>query len=84
MPTKFKPSEQIVNRVRGQKMNTASVKKVWIHHYIKQTPKVELFKAINEKRTPAKKRIKCINELVRRGVKIEFMTQEQFDGKELV
>ena len=87
MPTKFKPSEQVVNRVRGQKMNTASVKKVWKHYYLKQTTKVELFKTINEARTTPKKRIKCINELVRRCIKIDFYSQAEWDiknSKELV
>jgi len=85
MPSKFKPSERIYPlNARGQRMSTVSPVKLFKHYYYKQTPKVELFTAINEKRTTPKKRIKCINELVRRGVTIEFMTQDQFDGKELV
>ena len=75
MPAKFKPSEQVVNRVRGQKMNTQRVKKVWVHHYMKQMPKAELFEYINKYNAKPKIRQKCVNELVRRGVKIAWVEQ---------
>ena len=88
MPAKFKPSERIHNRVRGQRMNTASAKnKKWKHYWLKCTAKDELFTAINSPRTKPKHRIKFINELVRRGVKIEWLTQKEWDirhNKELV
>lgn len=82
MPAKFKPSERIINRVRGQKMNTAGAKsKKWKNYWLKSTPKEELFTAINSTRTKPKHRIKFINELVRRGININFMTQEEYDAK---
>lgn len=87
MPAKFKSSEQIINRVRGQKMSTASPVKKYKHYYLKQTPKAELFAEINSTRTKPKNRQKFLNELVRRGVKIDFFTQAEWDimqQKELV
>ena len=88
MPAKFKPSERVVNRVRGQKMNTGSGKaKKYKHYYLKGTPKAELFTEINSPRTKPKKRIQYINELVRRGIKIDWFTQAELDirnAKELV
>jgi len=85
MPAKFKPSERIINRVRGQRMNTASAKnKKWKHYWLKCTAKDELFTAINSPRTKPKHRIKFINELVRRGVKIDFLTQAEFDARQEV
>jgi hypothetical protein len=87
MPAKFKPSEQIFNRIRGQKMSTASPVKKYKHYYLKQTPKAELFAEINSTRTKPKNRQKFLNELVRRGVKIDFFTQAEWDimqQKELV
>jgi hypothetical protein len=69
-------------------MNTASAKnKKWKHYWLKCTAKDELFTAINSPRTKPKHRIKFINELVRRGVKIEWLTQKEWDirhNKELV
>jgi|TARA_R100000541_G_scaffold55877_1_gene64990 hypothetical protein len=83
MPAKFKPSERIINRVRGQRMNTASAKnKKFKHYWLKNTSKDELFTAINSPRTKPKHRIKFINELVRRGININFMTQEEYDAKQ--
>jgi len=87
MPAKFKPSERIYpTNARGQRMNTQNPVATYKHYYLKQTPKAELFEAINSTRTKAKNRQKCLNELVRRGVKIDFMTQAEFDNyeKELV
>lgn len=87
MPAKFKSSEQIINRVRGQKMSTASPVKKYKHYYLKQTPKAELFTAINSPRTKPKNRQKFVNELIRRGIKIDWFTQAELDiinQKELV
>ena len=87
MPAKFKPSERVINRVRGQRMNTHSPVKVWKHHYMKCQSKEFLFETINSSRTKPKLRIKCINELVRRGIKIDFYSQAEWDimqEKELV
>lgn len=77
MPAKFKPSERIMNFARGQRMNTASGKnKKYKHYYLKNTSKEELFDAINSSRTKPKHRQKYLNELVRRGVKIEWVNKE--------
>jgi hypothetical protein len=89
MPAKFKPSERIVNRVRGQRMNTASSKnKKYQNYWLKNTPKQELFDAINSSRTKPKHKQKFRNELVRRGIKIEWLTEAEWDksisGKELI
>ena len=82
MPAKFKPSERVINRVRGQRMNTASAKnKKFKHYWLKCTSKAELFEAVNSPRTKPKHRIKFLNELVRRGIKIEFFTQAEWDTK---
>ena len=88
MPAKFKPSERVVNKVRGQRMNTASSKnKKYQNYWLKNTAKQELFEAINSSRTKPKHRQKFVNELVRRGIKIEWFTQAELDirnAKELV
>ena len=77
MPAKFKPSERIVNRVRGQRMNTASAKnKRFKHYYLKCTSKEELFDAVNSSRTKPKHKQKYLNELVRRGIKIVWNDKE--------
>lgn len=77
MPAKFKPSERVMNFARGQRMNTASGKnKKFKHYYLKNTSKEELFDAINSSRTKPKHRQKYLNELVRRGVKIEWVNKE--------
>jgi|TARA_R110000822_G_scaffold64283_2_gene157855 hypothetical protein len=81
MPAKFKPSERVVNKVRGQRMNTASSKnKKYQNYWLKNTAKQELFDAINSSRTKPKHKQKFRNELVRRGIKIEWLTQEEFDN----
>ena len=77
MPAKFKPSERVMNFARGQRMNTASGKnKKFKHYYLKNTSKEELFDAINSSRTKPKHRQKYLNELVRRGIKIEWVNKE--------
>tara|TARA_B110000858_G_scaffold68729_1_gene79840 strand:+ start:1166 stop:1375 length:210 start_codon:yes stop_codon:yes gene_type:complete len=65
MPTKFKTSQKTRDKKTG--------KTVTEHFYIKQTPKEELVKYINEGREP-KVKIKCRNELDRRGVKLDWVT----------
>ena len=53
MPAKFKESERVYRKdARGRRMSTDSQKcKVYKHYYLKQTPKKELFEAINSPRT---------------------------------
>jgi hypothetical protein len=64
MPIKFRPSAKEVNRQTKQV--------VTVHHYMKTMSKTELFEYINSSSAVPKRRVKCINELQRRGVKIEW------------
>ena len=68
MQTKLKPSpKKYIRGVPASKLPTE-------HFYIKQHPKEELF-AYNNSGSRAKPKIrqKCLNELVRRGIKIEWV-----------
>ena len=67
MPAKFKPGAK--KYVRGVAPSKLPVE----HFYLKQTPKEELFKYINNPSGKPKIKIKCRNELVRRGIKIEWV-----------
>jgi hypothetical protein len=70
MPIKFKPSEKVYRKgVPAAKLPTK-------HYYIKQVTKEELFKTVNETRTKPKLKQKCLNELVRRNIKIEWYAPE--------
>ena len=62
MPTKFKPSEVIVDRATKKR----SIK----HYYIKNLSQDELFKMLNTDNTKPKLKQKIRNELFRRGVRI--------------
>lgn len=64
MPTKFKPSQTTFVKGKG---------KVTTHFYIKQTPKEELIKYLNDGQKPKVKQ-KCSNELARRGIEIVWKT----------
>ena len=66
-PIKFQASGKEIDRV---------TKKVsMVHHYIKNTPKDELIKYINDGQKPKIKQ-KCRNELVRRGIEIVYVDKE--------
>lgn len=67
MPIKFKPSQTTF--VKGKGRTTS-------HFYIKNTPKEELIKYINEGQKPKIKQ-KCRNELVRRGVKLVWVDSDK-------
>jgi hypothetical protein len=67
MPAKFKPSEKVRNRQTG-KVTTE-------HYYLKQMPADELIKYINDYSAKPKRRIKCINEITRRGLNINWVVQ---------
>ena len=67
MPIKFKPSQK--KYVKGGNPSTATVE----HFYIKNTPKEELLKYINEGQK-GKIKLKCRNELDRRGIKLVWKT----------
>ena len=75
MPSKFKQSER-VNYKRASMSTHIPVKK-FKHYYIKNTPKQELFDYINSSNAKPKLRVKCVNELTRRGVKIQWTSQSQ-------
>ena len=67
MPAKFKPSaKKYIRGVPASKLPRE-------HFYLKQTPKEELFKYINNPSGKPKIKIKCRNELIRRGIKIEWV-----------
>mgnify|MGYP001588694768 FL=1 len=68
MPTKFKPSQSVFKR--GDNKPTIT------HYYIKQTSKEELIKYINDGQKPKIKQ-KCLNELTRRGIKIQWKELNQ-------
>jgi len=71
VPIKFKESERIINRVRGQRMNTAGAKnKKFKHFYMRDIPLAELEATINNDRKTPKLKQKCRNEIVRRGYKM--------------
>ena len=64
MPAKFKPTETV--KPRG------SNKVITKHYYLKQTPVEELIKYINGGQKP-KVRQKCLNEIDRRGLKLNWL-----------
>ena len=69
MPAKFKPSAR--KYVRGVPASKLPME----HFYLKQTPKGELFEYINSKGANMKPKVrqKCLNELIRRGITIEWV-----------
>lgn len=68
MPVKFKPDHVSVERGTGRK----SIQRF----YIRNTSKEELFETINKSNTTAKLKQKCINELVRRGISIDWIDKK--------
>ena len=67
MPIKFKPSQTTFVKGKG---------KVTTHSYIKNTPKEELIKYLNDGQKPKIKQ-KCSNELARRGIEIVWKTPSE-------
>lgn len=74
MPTKFRPTESY--RVKGQPRKTT-------HHYIKTMTKNELLEYINSNNAIPKRRVKCINELQRRGIVLNHAKELSVDGKKI-
>lgn len=68
MPVKFKPSQTALNRATGKTTTT--------HYYMKSTPTKELIEYINSVNGKPKVKIKCRNELDRRGVKLVWTKKE--------
>ena len=75
MPAKFKASGRrwIKDPTTGRATNRWEHE----HHYLKCQSKDTLIEAINNHNTKPKKRQQYVNELVRRGVKIEWKKQTQ-------
>jgi hypothetical protein len=69
MPTKLQPSQMVKDRNTGKLKTT--------HFYIKQTPKGELFKYINNKSGKPKIKQKCMNELARRKIDIVWVDPKE-------
>ena len=46
-----------------------------VHHYMKSMTKKELFDYVNEERAVPKRRAKCLNELTRRGIEINWVNK---------
>ena len=69
MPIKLRPSQVVRDRNTG-KLNTQ-------HFYIKQVPTNELFEEINKFGIKPKIKQKCLNELARRKIKIQWVKPEE-------
>ena len=70
MPIKFEPDSY---RYEGRGVGR---KQILVKNYIKAQSKEELFKYINNPSSKPKIKQKCINELVRRGIKITWTSEE--------
>ena len=64
MPTKFSPSQTTFVKGKGR---------VTQNYFIKNISKEELIKCLNDGQKPKIKQ-KCLNELTRRGIEIEWKT----------
>ena len=64
-PIKFKPTERLYDR----RTDTHSI----VHHYMKATPKKDLFDYINSSNATPKKKHKVLKELQRRGIKVTWI-----------
>ena len=74
MPVKFRPTESY--KVKGQPRQTT-------HYYIKMMTKDALLEYINSGNALPKRRAKCINDLERRGVKLNHLKELSVDGKKI-
>jgi hypothetical protein len=70
MPTKFK-SDSFTYEGRG-----VARKQTRIKNYIKAVSKEELFATLNSPSTKSKIKQKCKNELIRRGIKLQYISTE--------
>ena len=69
MPTKFRETEETYDRRTGKTTIT--------YNYMKATPRKDLFDYINSPNAKPKIVHKCINELTRRGIKIEWRDRNE-------
>ena len=74
MPAKYRPSER--TNYRTGRMSTIIPVKKYKHYYLKCATKEALFEEINRYGVKPKVRQKCVNELIRRGVKIKWTTTQ--------
>ena len=74
MPAKYRPSER--TNYRTGRMSTMIPVKKYKHYYLKCATKEELFAEINRYGVKPKVKQKCVNELIRRGVKIKWTTTQ--------
>ena len=77
MPPKFKPS--VKEYIKSEKTGRPTNRWRWKHYYLKMTPTDEIIEAVNKGKK--KHRTKFLNELVRRGVKLQWKTMNSTDGK---
>ena len=70
MPIKFEPDSY---RYEGRGVGR---KQILVKNYIKHQSKETLFKYINNTSGKPKIKQKCINELVRRGIKIKWKSEK--------
>ena len=70
MPMKFKKSH------REYKRGIPAAKQKMKHYFMHNTPKQELFDYINSSNAKPKVVQKCMNELVRRGIKVVWSAKE--------
>ena len=78
MPTKFKPDSFEYAGLFGSRKQTR------VKNYIKGTPKQELFEYISSPSSKPKIIQKCMNELIRRGIKISRTYLEQPDLSSII
>ena len=78
MPTKFKSDSFEYGGQFGSRTQTL------VKNYIKSTPKQELFEYINSSSSKPKIIQKCMNELIRRGIKISRTYLEQPDLSSII
>ena len=68
MPVKFKEDSVTVDRATG--------KKTIMRHFIKNVSKEELFETINKTNVKPKLKQKCITELAKRGVAVDWVNKD--------
>ena len=68
MPIKFKDTEESYDRRTGKTSIT--------YNYMKATPKKDLFEYINSSNAKPKIIHKCVNELNRRGIEIQWKEKQ--------
>lgn len=73
MPAKYRESERTNFRKRG---GANIVVKQYKHYYLRCATKETLFAEINKYGVKPKIRQKCLNELIRRGVKIQWVATQ--------